>query len=297
MKDKDYRVGIVGYGVVGRGIHRLLKDDVKCVYDPLVEAVEPYSHFLIGRDKECFADVELIVVCVMTAMKGDGSCNTKIVEESLDWIHEINPEAVVLIKSAVVPSEIKRLKEKYIKYGGSLGVAGVILNDFIRLVVSPEYMGESKYFTPFWKYPDPMNMESHPWQVFGGQKEDTSLCVDVFKRRMSVDCIQIQTDLMTAALCKYMENAFFATKVTFCNEWFDIAKAMGVDYNELRECWLADTRINKNHTLVFPKDRGYGGKCFPKDVKAIIADARKFGAKAELMEAVDKVNERIRDGD
>lgn len=290
MIDKDYRVGVVGYGVVGQGIHRLLGDDVKAVYDPFVEEVQPFTRFPVGRHKENFADLELIVVSVMTKSLEDGSCDTSIVESSLDWIFEVSEQneicPVILIKSAVVPSEIKRLVSKY-------------ENEYdrgSRIVVSPEYMGESKYFTPFWKYPDPQNMKSHPWQIFGGKKEDTSLCVDVFKRKMSVDCIQLQTDIMTAALTKYMENNFFAMKVTFCNEWYDLAKAYGVDYNELRECWLADTRINKNHTLVFPKDRGYGGKCFPKDVKAIIHDAKKVGVNMELMKSVDKVNERIRNG-
>jgi UDP-glucose 6-dehydrogenase len=72
-----------------------------------------------------------------------------------------------------------------------------------------------------------------------------------------------------------MENSFFATKVTFCNMWYDIATACGVDYNELRECWLADPRINRNHTLVFPKDRGYGGKCLVPDTNIFTAIGEK----------------------
>ena len=239
MTDKNYRVGIVGYGVVGKVIHGLLKEDVVAIYDPYVPE--------ITNTKEAFHDLDLVVVCVMTKGLEDGSCDTSIVRESIDWVHGVSPKAVILVKSAVVPGEIAAIAGHYI-----------LQDDALRLVISPEYAGESKYFTPFWKYPDPKNMESHTWQVYGGEKEDTSLCVDIFKRRMSVDTIHIQTSLMTAALCKYMENSFFATKVTFCNEWYDIAKAYGVDYNELRECWLADTRINRNHTLVFPKDRGYG---------------------------------------
>jgi UDPglucose 6-dehydrogenase len=278
MTSKDYRVGICGFGVVGKGIYKLLKDDVKAIYDPYTEVPDT-----VGSKKSDFSNMDLIVICVMTKELKDGSCDVSIVEDSIKWAHTMSPKAVILIKSAIVPGELKRISEEV---SGTLGR--------LRLVCSPEYMGESKYFTPFWKYPDPTNMESHPWQVFGGEKEDTSLCVDIFKRRMSVDTMQLQTTLMTAALCKYAENTFFALKVTFCNEWYDIAKAYGVDYNELRECWLADTRINRNHTLVFPKDRGYGGKCFPKDVKAIINDAGKAGVDAELMKAVDKVNERIR---
>lgn len=164
----------------------------------------------------------------------------------------------------------------------------------MRIVVSPEYMGESKYYTPFWKYPDPQDMRSHAWQVFGGEKKDTSLCVDIFQRKMSVDCKFIQTDAITASLTKYMENSFFAMKVTFCNQMYDLAEELGVDYNELRECWLADTRINRNHTMVFKKDRGYGGKCFPKDVRAIIKDAENVGISLDLMKAVDEINEKIR---
>lgn len=300
MTEKGYRVGIIGAGVVGQGIHRLLKEDVVAVYDPFMDNHE-YKMFArdVGyvksfRDTELFKDLDLIVISVMTKENSDGSCDTSVVDESLKWAFDACPNAVFLIKSAVVPSEISRLQKKYSFRKAKM--TGKELDGFIRLVVSPEYMGESKYFTPFWKYPDPKNMESHTWQIFGGEEEDTSLCVDIFKRRMSVDTQFIQTDLMTASLTKYMENNFFALKVTFCNEWYDIAKAYGVDYNKLRECWLADPRINRNHTLVFPKDRGYGGKCFPKDVKAIIHDSTRMGANPELMEAVDKVNERIRNG-
>jgi UDP-glucose 6-dehydrogenase len=111
---------------------------------------------------------------------------------------------------------------------------------------------------------------------------------------MGVDCRFFQTDIITASLTKYMENSFFAMKVTFCNEWFDIARAYEVDYNELRELWLADPRINRNHTLVFPDNRGYGGKCYPKDTKAIIYDVCQEGYKPELMLSMDKVNTKFK---
>ena len=273
MSEPLYTVGIIGYGVVGRGVGKLLDDYIVATYDPNLAGTT--------NTKERFKDLDLVVVCVPTPIGADGvSCNTKIVEETCLWLHQINFKGVVLIKSTTSPSELVRLKEKYP----------------LRIVFSPEYMGESKYYTPFWKYPDPSDMRTHMWQTFGGEKKDTELCIEVFKRKMSVDTIYYQTDLVTAGLAKYIENAFFATKVTFVNEWYDIAKTYGVDWNELRELWLADPRINKNHTLVFPKDRGYGGKCFPKDVKAIIADSTKTGYKPELMVAVDKVNGKIRQG-
>ena len=280
----DYKVGLTGYGVVGKGIHRLLKDSVVAIYDPYIDELGEMTAETYGykeknfKDPTMFEDLDAVVISVMTKENEDGTCDTSIVESSLKWLKVYCPNAVIIIKSTVVPSEVKRLINEYKQ----------------RIVISPEFMGESKYFTPFWKYPDPSNMESHTWQVFGGDPKDTTMCVEIFKRRMSVDTQFWQTDAITASLAKYIENSFFAAKVTFCNEWYDIAKSYGVDWNELRELWLLDPRINRNHTLVFERDRGYGGKCYPKDVKAIINDVKKMGYSAELMEAVDKVNERIR---
>lgn len=268
MLNSLYKVGIIGYGVVGKGIGNLLADYVVAIYDPSKKL----------EDKNAFKNLDLAIICVPTPEAKDGSCNTEIVQDSISWLHQIDFKGVVLIKSTLPPSELLRLKESY----------------SLRIVFSPEFMGESKYFTPYWKYPDPEDMRTHMWQVFGGKREDTEVCVEVFKRKMSVDTQFFQTDLTTASLAKYIENSFFAMKVTFVNEWYDIAKNYNVDWNELRELWLADPRTNRNHTLVFPKDRGYGGKCFPKDVKAIIQDSQKVGYKPELMISVDRVNTKIR---
>ncbi len=54
------------------------------------------------------------------------------------------------------------------------------------------------------------------------------------------------------------------------NEFYDICQAFGVSFDQVRECWLADPRISRDHTFVYPNNRGFGGKCLPKDVSAII---------------------------
>ena len=99
------------------------------------------------------------------------------------------------------------------------------------------------------------------------------------------------TDAKTAELCKYMENAFLATKVAFVNQFYDLAEAWGVDYTELRELWLEDERIGRSHTLV-TEERGYRGRCLPKDMAAIIQAARQVGG-APLLEAVDRYNDEV----
>jgi UDPglucose 6-dehydrogenase len=94
-----------------------------------------------------------------------------------------------------------------------------------------------------------------------------------------------------------MENAFYATKVTFCNEWFDIARTFGVDYNELRETWLADPRISRDHTFVYPDNRGFSGKCLPKDTSAIVKASADRGCDARLLKSVMAANSHYRTND
>lgn len=85
-----------------------------------------------------------------------------------------------------------------------------------------------------------------------------------------------------------MENCFLATKLTFCNEFFDIAKELDVDYNQLREIWLLDTRIGRSHTFVYNDNRGFGGACLPKDLAAMIYQSDIGNIDVTLLKAVQQ---------
>lgn len=99
-------------------------------------------------------------------------------------------------------------------------------------------------------------------------------------------------DSDTAEMAKYMENAFYATKVTFCNEMYDIATAYNIDYDLLREIWLMDPRINRSHTFVYKDNRGYGGSCLPKDICSLKYKAEKKGINADLIKSVIAKNDK-----
>ena len=114
------------------------------------------------------------------------------------------------------------------------------------------------------------------------------------QKLMHADTKFCQTDLKTAELVKYAENAWLGTKVTFCNEFYEIAKTLGVDYNELRELWLADERINRSHTLVYPDKRGFSGKCLPKDIHAIVKKLEEIGYEPKFIKKTLEENERLK---
>lgn len=246
------KIEIVGYGVVGKGMARLFENQFEVViYDPAA-----------GYPVRA-GDADMTVICVPTPMAEDGTCDISIVEEAV--AASLSP--IVLIKSTVPPGTTTYLAKKYNK----------------QICFSPEYMGESSYFTPFWKYPDPERAETHTFVIVGGEK--ASEVLDYFMKVMSVDTRYMATTAEEAEMTKYMENCFFATKVAFCNEFADIAGLYGVDYKKLRELWLLDSRINPNHTLVFEDKRGFGGKCLPKDLSAIIKAAEDKGYEPKVLKA------------
>lgn len=250
------RVAIVGAGAVGGAMARLFPDRV--LYD------EPKG---IGR-REDVNDCDVAFVCVPTPTAADGSCDTSIVEDVVSWI----AAPVIVLRSTVSVGTTRRLAETYRK----------------RLVFQPEY-GPAE--TPDHPFNDLRNVR---WIVLGGERADTKVAARAWMDAYSSDITIQYTTPETAELCKYMENAFLAMKVTFCNEFFEIAQRVGVDYDELREAWLLDPRIGKSHTFVFADKRGFGGRCLPKDLEAIVRTAETAGYEAQLLREVSESNKRFR---
>lgn len=249
-------VAIVGYGAVGRALHELFPEAV------------PYDEPLGIGTREDVNRCRFAFVAVPTPQTSDGSCDTSIVENVVSWIES----DVIIIRSTVSVGTTEALVEKTGK----------------RIVFQPEYGPGETPDHPF------QSLRSIRWIVLGGNRPDTILVTDLYKRVFNASISIHQTDARTAELTKYMENCFLALKVTFCNEFYDIAGALGVDYNEMRELWLLDPRMDRTHSFVLPDSRGFGGKCLPKDLSAIIQASAQAGFMPGLLEAVQQVNARMR---
>lgn len=268
---RENAIGIVGYGYVGKAMTRFFERR----FEVLVH--DPFSKDIQSASKEDInSRCQLVVICVPTPVDDDGSCDTSIVEESVSWIDA----PLILIKSTIAPGTTERLKKETGK----------------NIVFSPEYMGESKYYTPEHKYPSPTEVVKHDFQIFGGDPDATEKLVQIFIKIMGPHVFFYQTDSTTAELIKYWENTWGALKVTFVNEMFDVCKALGVDYYKAREGWLLDSRIEKMHTAVFVDERGFGGKCYPKDVQALYEASKKAGYEPKLIGQVIQ-NNRVYDTD
>jgi len=257
------KIGIIGFGYVGKAMHKLFSNHYHIeIYDPL------YDHSCT-RDKINACDAAII--CVPTPKSKTGECCTDIVEDVVSWLET----PLILIKSTVKVGTTEKLKEEYLK----------------RIVFSPEYCGESSYWTPYGFHSD---IKETPFFTFGGDRKDTSEFVSIYMPVVGPTKTYRQTTSAEAEMAKYMENVFYAMKITFCYEMSEICKATNVDYNEVRELWLLDPRINPMHTAVF-KDNDYpfSGKCLPKDTAALVELSKGADYDSRLIKEVLESNERI----
>jgi len=212
------------------------------------------------------ADVSFI--CVPTNMLSNGHCDTSIVEEVISEL-ESN---LIIIRSTVSVGTTDRLKEKYNKH----------------IIFQPEYIGETTAHC--------YDERSIPFLILGGDIDDCQKAIELYHSVYNSNIKILFLTSKEAEIVKYMENSAIATKVTFCNEFYNICKAFGADYNMVREGFLMDKRMSRDFTFVYPDKRGFDGKCLPKDINAIVASSEGAGYSPLFLKDVLKNNERIRCG-
>lgn len=252
-KPMDKSVLIVGHGVVG---HNLEQEIIKLkpdVYD--IKYLEPNVFGIKGIDSRK-PHYDFAFICIDT--KKMDTIEAPI-DDLVDAINDNNAD-IFVVKSTMLPGSTERLKE----------ITGK------RIVFSPEYYGGTQHCNNF----------DFDFTILGGDKEDClkvqQLLQEVYDGRHTFRIV----DSKTAELAKYMENSWLATKVSFCQQFFDIAEDIGVSYEELRELFVLDPRVNPSHTFVYKDHPYWSSHCLNKDVPTIA-----HWADAKLLKAVIEFNE------
>lgn len=218
-------------------------------------------------------------ICVPTPSKRNGSIDLRFVENvSRDlglYIKSLKKYHVVTVKSTVIPGTTENvvlpLLEKY--SGKKVG------KDF-GLCMNPEFLKEGSAVEDF--------LHSHKI-VLGSYDEKSREVLEKVYEPWDKKIPRIKTNLKTAEMIKYAQNAFLATKISFINEIANIAHRCGVDAKEVAHAMGLDPRISPKF-LKFGV--GFGGSCFPKDVKALISFSKQVGYEPKILESVIEVNEK-----
>ena len=217
---------------------------------------------------------EVIFNCVGTPSNKDGSANLEYVFSVAKTIGQhINNYKVVVDKSTVPPGTARKVTE-IIRENNKNKIP-------FDVVSNPEFLREGNAIRAF-NYPD---------KIVIGTNSDQALTImrRVYSGRMRTYLPIVETDWETAELIKYANNSFLATKISFINEIANICDRTGADVKIVSMALGLDYRISPRF---LNPGVGYGGSCFPKDVKALIKTAQEKGYSAKLLEEVDALNER-----
>jgi UDPglucose 6-dehydrogenase len=254
---KKTKIGIIGYGMVGSAVGAWFKKAAK--YD--------LKKFPDGLPR--VNQAEIVFICVPTPYSPTKGYNYQAVELAAQ---NITGKKVVVLKSTVLPGKTSELQKKYPQH---------------TWLFNPEFLRDKTAVQDFLK-PDR--------QVIGMAKN--SLTHKRAARRLIAKLpkapYQFITTATEAELIKLCANSFMALKVVYANMIYDLCHQAGADYEVVRGGVSTDPRItNSGMNVWFDGYRGYGGKCFPKDVGALIAFGKKTKHRLPLLEVADTINWKL----
>jgi len=266
---KNYKVGIVGQGYVGKALKVGFKSDN-------IE-INTYDKYLSDQStvkdlNELTLSSNIIFICVPTPMKKNGECFTGIVEEVIKDINiSADNKKTVIIKSTVPPGTTEKLNEIYKN---------------ISLIFNPEFLTEANFLDDF---------KNQKYIILGGNNKDLDLVENLYSIIFPEIKIN-RTTSINAEIVKYFLNTYLATKVSFANEMKILCDHVNADYNQIVNLVIQDNRIGKSHLMVPGPDGmlGFGGSCFPKDINALLTFSKSLNIEMSVIESAIKANLKVR---
>lgn len=262
-------------------IDRLQRGEIP-IYEPGLQALVERNaragrlHFSTQL-ASCIENADVIFIAVGTPPDEDGSADTHAVVEAARSIgRSLASYAVVAVKSTVPVGTTLRVEET-IRRELLLRNAKIPFD----MASNPEFLKEGHAVADFMK-PDRVVVGTR-----GSQARE--IMERLYKPFMMNSNRMIHTDIATAEMIKYASNAMLATRISFMNEMANLCERVGADIDGVRRGVGADPRIGMKFLYA---GCGYGGSCFPKDVRALIATADRYNCPMSLLRAVEQINER-----
>ena len=266
------KVGIVGMGGVGTATAKGLGRGNEIV---------AYDKFKDSDSLEAVSKCPVIFICVPTPMRTSGCIDLSAVDDSIRAL-TADPKTIIVIHSTTVGGATDYFAQKY-PY---------------RFAFNPEFLTEENANEDFINSSQIIIGIANPYPEKGPDQTTFKEVCQVYynaklgKKNKLFSCVICSMYAKEAEMVKYTTNAFLATKVTFANEIFQICKKLNIDYDEMIGHFKEDPRIGKSHLEV---RGGFGGKCLPKDLNALIHLSREKGYRPRLLEEVWRSNQSFTD--
>jgi UDPglucose 6-dehydrogenase len=257
-------IGIIGLGYVGGAIKESFDWGESAI---IIDPAKGYN----GTYQELKEKTDGVFVCVPSPMGDDGSCDTSILESVLQELKNIDYQGVIISKCTAPPSVYEKLGK-----------------EFPNLVHAPEFLTAANASKDY---------ANGKFSIIGGSVSAYLREAERIIRLTQRGLENVKfCSIGEAALAKYTINSFLATKVTFMNELYTIAKAAGLDYDKVAHMVSLDSRIGNSHMKVPGPDGafGFGGACFPKDTAALLKYAEGLGQTPMILDAAVRKNTLLR---
>lgn len=256
MSNDKYTIGIIGGGFVGSAVASFFGNAK--IYDKF-KPIDPWDEVIKRK---------LIFVCVPTPY-ADGF-DRGALDDVFAKIGSSGQSLIVVVKSTCIPGTTDYFQKQYPQ---------------LKILFNPEFLTQATAQEDF-KNPDK--------QLVGFTEQSRDVARSVLDILPPAPYKKIMP-ATAAELVKYAVNSYYATKVIFGNMLYDLAQALGVPYDEVKEAFAADKRITDSHFDVMHGGyRGYGGKCLPKDLLSLVELGKKKGVDVGLLEKVHEMNSKYK---
>lgn len=253
-------IGIVGQGVVGGAVEHGMR---KIGHSVIVHDIK------FNTSIEILKNTDICYICVPTPPTENGNCDTSIVKAVLNDLANIGYKGYVAIKSTVSP-------------GSTEEFSGVFTNLSISFV--PEFLRERCAIADF--------VDNHDLCIIGTDNEKSFKAIK--KSHGNFPKKFIKTTATEAEFCKYFNNIYNATLITFANSFYEVCKNMNVDYGNVKNTIVFRNHINDVYLECNENFRGFGGVCLPKDTKAFDALSEKLNLDVNFFKTLMDENKKYK---
>jgi len=256
----------------------MLKGGKSPIFEPGIEEL-----MLKNKDRLTFTTsyaegvdgAEIVYIAVHTPSKQNGEADLKHVFAAAKEVGENITDDLIVINKSTVPVGTGHKVEKVIQKE---------TDKHVSVISCPEFLREGKAIHDFF----------HPYRIVigadPGHEKAVNLLKELYKEVVNSHAEYVITDLRSAEMIKYASNSILATQISFINELSHLCEKVGVDVTEVARGMKLDDRIGKEAFL--NAGLGFGGSCFPKDVRALVALGKKQSARLSLLEHTQKINDR-----